>query len=702
MVERVDEARWRAVGLARELALLGASCMLQLPADEIAEPERGFPGAEPRWRALGDRLHAHLSASEETLAPADAALRARLCGELKLTPAEFWLVMLAIAAELHVDASAALSILAEDERVGLPTPSSAARLLVAALGERYDDALRAGLEHAGPRRLELLEALEPGAGRPRVTAALRLTAGELERLLEPEAELGGCEREHDLEVELEPPGEVPVHDAALVAGAARLLDACRLVALRSDSGRAARQLALDLACVLAVPVAFVGVGDRLPSQASLERFIGRALPVIDLRGWPSDRPLPRAPLERIAAKLPALLVLVGERADCGRLTSFEAPALDERESRRVWTQVLADREHAHELARRFRVDLCEARRAASEAGERTMLGGDARPATAEEIAVVLRSRGARRMGRMVTHLRGQARLHELVVPDSIRAQLDDIVGWRRAAAVVEAALRERQGSDRLGRGLTCLFSGQPGTGKTFAAQCLATELGLNLYRIDLSQVVSKWLGETEKALAQVFDEAEAGHGVLLFDEADALFGKRTEVKDAHDRYANVEVGYLLQRMESFTGIAILTTNLRSNIDPAFIRRLRFVIEFAMPDADRRLQLWEQALPPARMRAPELEQALVCFAERFRLAGGHIHNIGLAAAHLAAAEQQQLAPRHLVRATFRELEKAGLARSAADFGPLAQWLEPEERERRRQRRNSEPGAKLRLALREVGS
>jgi SpoVK/Ycf46/Vps4 family AAA+-type ATPase len=221
----------------------------------------------------------------------------------------------------------------------------------------------------------------------------------------------------------------------------------------------------------------------------------------------------------------------------------------------------------------------------------------------------------------------------------------------------------------LGRGLTCLFSGPPGTGKTFAAQCLANELDLNLYRIDLSQVVSKWLGETEKALAQVFDEAEVGHGVLLFDEADALFGKRTEVKDAHDRYANVEVGYLLQRMESFAGIAILTTNLRSNIDDAFVRRLRFVLEFPLPDAERRASLWAQALP--RERAPELD--LAPFVARFRLAGGHIHNITLAATHLAAAQDRPLGPRELVRATYRELEKAGFSRSPADFGPLARWL-----------------------------
>ncbi|MBE7451073.1 MAG: ATP-binding protein [Kofleriaceae bacterium] len=273
------------------------------------------------------------------------------------------------------------------------------------------------------------------------------------------------------------------------------------------------------------------------------------------------------------------------------------------------------------------------------------------------------------MGPAVSTLTTHVRLSDLVVPPAIRGQLDDIVGWYRAGERGRAALGER-GRGGLGWGLTCLFSGPPGTGKTFAAQCLAAELGLNLYRIDLAQVVSKYIGETEKALARVFAEAEAGHGVLLFDEADALFGKRTEVKDAHDRYANVEVGYLLQRLEDFEGVGILTTNLRNNLDAAFVRRLRFVLEFPMPDAPWRRQLWEQSIP--RNRAPELD--LAPFVERFRLAGGLIHNIGVAAAHLAAAGDGVVTTSILVRATYRELEKSALPRSRAEFGPLAAWLE----------------------------
>ena len=279
------------------------------------------------------------------------------------------------------------------------------------------------------------------------------------------------------------------------------------------------------------------------------------------------------------------------------------------------------------------------------------------------------------MGRTVTHLTSSVRLADLMVPPTLERKIRDIIAWHAAAARVESEYGLTNATSR-GQGLACLFSGQPGTGKTFAAQCIANELGLNLYRIDLSQVVSKYIGETEKALSQVFDEAEAGHGVLLFDEADALFGKRTEVKDAHDRYANVEVGYLLQRVESFSGIAILTTNLRDNIDSAFARRLRFVVDFPVPDRDRREELWERSLPPAHLRKKDVN--LGPFIERFRLSGGHIHNIGLAATHLAAATPDGLLGQaELVQATFRELEKAGLARSAAEFGPLAAWLPAKE-------------------------
>jgi SpoVK/Ycf46/Vps4 family AAA+-type ATPase len=206
---------------------------------------------------------------------------------------------------------------------------------------------------------------------------------------------------------------------------------------------------------------------------------------------------------------------------------------------------------------------------------------------------------------------------------------------------------------RRGLGLSALFAGPSGTGKTLAAEVLATELRLDLYRIDLSAVVSKYIGETEKNLKQVFDAAESGGCLLLFDEADALFGKRSEVKDSHDRYANIEVGYLLQRMESFQGLAVLTTNLKSSLDKSFQRRLRFTVDFPFPDAAQREQIWARAFPA---QTPTLDLDPVRLSA-LNMTGGNIHNIALNAAFLAADAGQPVGMSHILQAAQLEAIKA---------------------------------------------
>jgi SpoVK/Ycf46/Vps4 family AAA+-type ATPase len=213
-------------------------------------------------------------------------------------------------------------------------------------------------------------------------------------------------------------------------------------------------------------------------------------------------------------------------------------------------------------------------------------------------------------------------------------------------------------------GVTALFAGPPGTGKSMAAEVIAGALGLELFRIDLSSVVSKYIGETEKNLEQIFRDADRGDSVLLFDEADALFGKRSEVRDAHDRYANVEVAYLLQRLETYDGIAILTTNLRGNLDEAFVRRLEYVLEFPLPEEPERLQIWQRALPHQAPLAADVD--LPFLARRFRLSGGHIRNITVAAAFLAVAADSPIRMKDLVRATRREHQKIGKLVTEADF------------------------------------
>jgi SpoVK/Ycf46/Vps4 family AAA+-type ATPase len=208
-----------------------------------------------------------------------------------------------------------------------------------------------------------------------------------------------------------------------------------------------------------------------------------------------------------------------------------------------------------------------------------------------------------------------------------------------------------------------------------AAEVLAGELGLDLYTVDLATVVDKYVGETEKNLDRIFAEAERINGVLLFDEADALFGKRSEVSDAHDRYANVEVAYLLQRMELFEGIAILATNLRANLDEAFTRRLDSLVDFPEPEAEYRLQLWQRSLGTVMPRGSDLD--LEFLARSFKLAGGGIRNIVVAAAYAAAEKGKPLAMADLIRATQREYLKMGRLCVESEFGPYYSLLKEDD-------------------------
>jgi SpoVK/Ycf46/Vps4 family AAA+-type ATPase len=213
-----------------------------------------------------------------------------------------------------------------------------------------------------------------------------------------------------------------------------------------------------------------------------------------------------------------------------------------------------------------------------------------------------------------------------------------------------------------GLGISALFAGESGTGKTMAAEVLANDLRLNLYRIDLSSVVSKYIGETEKNLRRLFDAAEGGGAILFFDEADALFGKRSEVKDSHDRYANIEINYLLQRMEAYRGLAILTTNLKSALDTAFVRRLRFIVNFPFPGTAQRKVIWERSFPTATpIQDLDFERLA-----KLNLTGGSIHNVALNAAFLAAQAGGPVTMRHALDAARTEFRKLDRPINEADF------------------------------------
>ncbi|WP_238652829.1 AAA family ATPase [Paenibacillus piscarius] len=259
----------------------------------------------------------------------------------------------------------------------------------------------------------------------------------------------------------------------------------------------------------------------------------------------------------------------------------------------------------------------------------------------------------------------------LVLPDEQLNQLKEICRQVKYRALVYGEWGFA-GRLSLGRGLNILFSGPPGSGKTMAAEVIATELSLELYKIDVSQIVSKYVGETEKNLSRIFDEAETSNAILFFDEADALFGKRSEVKDAHDRYANVEISYLLQKMEEYTGIVILATNLNQNLDDAFARRLHFKLEFPFPEKPQRELIWRGMFPAGAPLDPGIDYDFM--AEKFMLAGGNIKNIALNAAFYAAHEGCPIGMKQIMLAAKREYLKLGRTFLQSDYAPYHTLIE----------------------------
>jgi hypothetical protein len=345
---------------------------------------------------------------------------------------------------------------------------------------------------------------------------------------------------------------------------------------------------------------------------------------------------------------------------------LEAPALSPSAQREAWLEYLgpclSDELDPLSITAPFHLDLEQMHRAAraaclqAEVEEAALSPG--------HLVAGARSQGTAGLERLARRIDPAALWEELVLPDDTLDQLRELAGRVRNRQLVLDIWGLRRRSR--GEGLAALFAGPSGTGKTMAAEVLAKDLGLYLYVVNLAAVIDKYIGETEKNLDRIFREAETASCLLLFDEADALFGKRSDVKDAHDRYANTETAYLLQRMEEFGGIAILSTNLRSNLDEAFTRRLDSIVEFLVPTPDLRRMLWEKCLGSTLPRAEDLDVAFL--ARAFEIAGGNIRNIVLTAAYLAAADGRPVEMRDLIRGTEREYRKLGRLCRQDDFGP----------------------------------
>jgi hypothetical protein len=363
--------------------------------------------------------------------------------------------------------------------------------------------------------------------------------------------------------------------------------------------------------------------DAVDAPESATHGVPRLLAQLDGVTFLADAPGRTLPLERAVS-------LIVERPTAA-------------EQRDAWARQLGDRagDAPSVLSAQFDLSLHDIRQIAARGGDTAHLWD------------MCRQRTRPALDALAQRIDAKATFVDLVLPSAERHLLHEIAAQvgSRARVYDEWGFRDQMNR---GFGISVLFAGESGTGKTMAAEVLANTLSLDLYRIDLSAVVSKYIGETEKNLRQVFDAAEGAGAILFFDEADALFGKRSEVKDAHDRYANIEVSYLLQRMESYRGLAILATNMKSAVDAAFLRRLRFVVNFPFPAAAEREEIWRRALP-ARVPRDRIDYARLA---RLDLTGGNIHAIALNAAFVAAERQTPVTMQMLLDASRTELRKTG--------------------------------------------
>ena len=347
-----------------------------------------------------------------------------------------------------------------------------------------------------------------------------------------------------------------------------------------------------------------------------------------------------------------------------RLLILKIPKPDFAERLRIWKSILSERPDGEmeDLASKFKLTAGQIEDAISAARNLASLEGREQLCR-EDIFEGCRMQSSRKLSTLARRIVPRYRLEDVVLPSNGTEQLRDIEAYIKHQGKVfgEWGFGKKLS---LGKGLNILFTGDSGTGKTMAAEALAHELGLELYKVDLSIVVSKYIGETEKNLSRIFAEAEESNAILFFDEADAIFGKRSEVKDAHDRYANVEIGYLLQKMEEHEGIVVLATNLDRNLDEAFKRRMHFVVKFPFPGEESRLQIWKSLLPAEARVADGLDFQFL--ARSFQIAGGNIKNVLVTAAFLAAEDGGVISMKHLVRATAREMKKIGKVCTESEF------------------------------------
>lgn len=629
----------------------------------------------PDPMALDDRIAGGLAMLDAT--PDDGPI-ARLKQQFGLTTRQVRLLMAAAAPVLSVDISRLYPFAWADFAVKLPSAGFLAELVSDTPGDR------SAITEFGPQaplvRYKLIELRDNsawGTPSPQLHKGVVLPDSVAALLMGAEPALG--EVGH-----LEPPEAALPIDQLFIA--AQTLETLRgtlkgaitvnrprplLIGGRS-SGR--RTMVATLAAehgwgVLTVDLAQIitnaeTVFDKL-AEASREALLRRAVLLLRADSAVHDR----ENWDKIAARLgaqidrhrgPVVLTANQPTAALSRVIAgifdiyVQSPSTAEQRS--LWRQALGnDAALAEPLARRFTVSPGMVYGAVRDARAHQALVGQSGALQAEEVGAAVRRRLDHALSQVAEPYTTSLEWDDVILPEEVMESLNEII----SQATHRETVYDKWGFRRkmaYGRGLACLFCGPPGTGKTMIAGLIGKTLGREVYKVDLSRIVSKWVGETEKNLARVFDEAERAQVILLFDEADSLFSTRTEVKGSNDRFANMEINYLLQRMEQYDGMSLLTTNFEKSIDDAFKRRLKFKIDFTVPDAKQRTQLWQIMLPKQVERADDINFEYL--GRKFKMSGGNIKNAVLRAAFYAAAEGKIIDHALLQRAAVTESREMG--------------------------------------------
>lgn len=626
-------------------------------SDEAVDRLLAGPGVQPLSEAVTARTR-DVEAAADAAESAGARLRLRrLARTFALEPLDVELLLVALACEVDTRFEQLFGYLNDDVTRRRPSAGVALALCGVPLASA---AGRARLEH-GPLVEGGLLVVED-ADRPLPSRPLRVPDRVVGHLLgddSPDPAVLGV---------LADVPDVAWGDPARVVAA--LTSGARLVYLRESPTGSGRVLAVR-ALRAAGRSAVVADGPAVAASADPETTAG----LVAREAMLVDGGVVLGDVEALTERRPALRRLLASRAPVlvvGATTwdpawsewppvVVDVPASTVAERTDLWTRSLGADLDTTATTAPFRLRPEQVARAAQAARQQATLDG---ALTEEHVRVGARGENGTALERLARRVDPAVGWDDLVLPPAVLTSLHEIATRARFREQVLGDWRMRPGGGR-GHGVGALFAGDSGTGKTMSAEVVAHELGLDLYVVDLATVVDKYIGETEKNLERIFAGAAGVNAVLLFDEADAVFGRRSEVKDAHDRYANIESAYLLQRMETFDGLVVLATNLRANIDEAFIRRLDVVVDFPLPDAGQRLALWDRCLGRRVPRADDLDLAFC--ADTFELAGGAIRSAAVTAAYLAAADGGTVAMRHVVTAVHREYRKLGRLTLESEFG-----------------------------------